>query len=262
MFDQRKKKAMKNPLRLTAVLLGLLLFSYASYLGAFIVSAPSIPRDYEKFVAFESRLDTIVDQHWSRPDAVPTDDEIAAYRKLIDELNTFDYAPLMRQHDRALAQLPSAQERMLSSSRPFMSIYQSLTPYVGENVAIGAAYAVVGASLYTHHYYYEHVQISRLLTARMVNLRSDVRYHLAMALIFANDNQGAVDQLLMVWRENPEYAKIYGMYSIGARAHAEKNLDFVSAVLPSPASQQWFSVLDEDEKKMRPWHGNKLYDPR
>ena len=254
---------MKKTLKLTASVLGVVALCYFSYLGAVIFAAPSIPpSNFERFMALEQQLDALVDQHWSRADAVPTGDEIAGYRKLIDELNKFHYAPLMRQHEWALAQLPSAQERMLSSSHPFMNIYYSLSPIVAENLAIGAAYAIAGASMYTHHYYYEHVQLSRLLTSRMINLRSDARYHLAMALIFANDNQGAIDQLLMVSHENPDQAQIYGMFTSGARAHAEENPDFVSALSIVGVRRQWFVGLTDKEKKMRPWRGNKLYDSR
>jgi hypothetical protein len=79
-------------------------------------------------------------------------------------------------------------------------------------------------------YCHAQVQKVRMVSSKILSLRPNTRYHLAMALILGGDDKGAIEQVKMLLKEDPDYVHSGIPYVIGLRAHADDDPDYLSAL--------------------------------
>lgn len=264
-FSNAGKVIMRKFFKYLALVAGVFFVAYYGSLFLEGISGPAQPAGAAKFEQASLDLDAIVDRHWAREDALATEDELTAYKSLIEELGKFDYASLEKQLVRVKAQEAPARERFDARMRRMYDTYLSLAPVVGEEPARLVAQVLNGPSIFAAQSNEFRVRRFVYTSSGILHLRSRARYHLAMAHALRGEDGAAIEQLKLVLKETPDFGLINATYIIGGRVHAEKDPDFLAALNAAGGSSERFLkdyVNDGSPNLFYPFAGNRLYHPR
>lgn len=241
---------------------------FVAYYGSLLVegtSGPALPPAAAKFKQTSIELDAIVDRHWGREDAIASQDELDAYKSLIEQLGSFDYASLEKDRARVKTLEAPARARFDARLRRMFDTNRALALYVGNEPARIIAEVLHGPSFVAAQSYEYRVRRFIYTASGILHLRSNARYHLAMAHALRGEDAEAIEQLKLVLKETPDYGLINATYIIGGRVHAEKDADFMAALDAAGGSSERFLkdyVNDGSPNLLYPFAGNRFYDPR
>jgi hypothetical protein len=221
-----------------------------------VLSSPSSPGYYKQVVALEERAAQVVDQQWSRPDSVPTPEDRAHFEAVINETAAIQGAEApeaMKQFKAADVALRWWYAKYMEREMRRLRLYISLEPWTGQSAAEVIAVVVFGPGVAAAAYHNDRLAKRERTLRAPSRLISDLRYHYAMALVFAGDNAGAVLRLRAIIKDDPEFALVNYTYMIGGRAGALNDPDFCKEFAAAGGS------LDRLRDDYSGAHAAKLY---